>query len=150
MNSKQLVNPHAFEHCIRCSLKKSNHISTEADLDGFIAAWLNGQAQIEQAELTTTDILAGAFGIDDAGTKKYHSARTKVGQTMVRLGWKKKRRPDGLRLYYYKRPEQPLGCASEARGGSHSKMLVIKAWAHRLTEFFIQPLDRGEVIHDRE
>jgi predicted P-loop ATPase len=90
-----------------CRLEQDARFQSDAR-EELIARWLDdpgptAMGKILAGELTTEMILAGALKLDPLHMDRV--MQTIVGIAMVRLGWVRKRRPDGLRQRVYLRPD---------------------------------------------
>lgn len=81
----------------------------------MIADWLKGSAK---DEVTVTDVLSECLKIEPSKIDSARQMSTRVGIAMKRLGWVKKRRPDGARDYYYQRPLNSAP-AEAGQGGAY-------------------------------
>lgn len=70
-----------------------------------VSAWLDAPEQATRNHFESHDILSGAIGLTP-GHPDFHSAQTRLGYIMARLGWHKQRMAKGQRRYVYVRPER--------------------------------------------
>ncbi len=74
-----------------------------------VAVWLDDISQQFQDKFTSGQILKGAVDMEIARIDGQRSATTRIGNIMMRLGWKKIRESSGPRQYYYVRPKPNKG-----------------------------------------
>lgn len=68
-----------------------------------VSAWLDAPEQATRNHFESHDIVTGAIGLTP-DHPDFHSAQTRLGYIMARLGWHKQRVAKGARRYVYVRP----------------------------------------------